>query len=320
MPGKTLDLQKLINVGQSTYDKTGIGYNDWLNNNKNKKVITKKDKQTNAKVLHKKNISTAAEVQTKKTYTAEYVQHSTAQTMQSRNNSAAPTALKRNNILKRSKKKKGIWYLDSGCSGHMTGDKSILEDFRKQQGPLVIFGGEKAGTTKGYGTLGAVIRNKARLVAKGYSQEEGIDFDETFAPVARLEAIRIFLAYAAYQGFKIYQMDVKSAFLNEKLQEEVYVEQPLVFEDYEYPNHVYRLDKTLYGLKQVPRAWKTQIVEESVHVSFDEKEIFLRDANVFDEECACNEQTAEEIINTADMEESSGHDNTAAEVEEQPQQ
>ncbi|KAL9252631.1 Retrovirus-related Pol polyprotein from transposon RE2-like protein [Drosera capensis] len=102
---------------------------------------------------------------------------------------------------------------------------------------------------------GTVIKNKARLVAKGYSQEEGIDFDETFAPVARLEAIRMFLAYAAYQGFKVYQMDVKSAFLNGKLQEEVYVEQPPGFEDYEYLEHVYRLDKALYGLKQAPRAW-----------------------------------------------------------------
>ncbi|KAL9254434.1 Retrovirus-related Pol polyprotein from transposon RE1-like protein [Drosera capensis] len=102
---------------------------------------------------------------------------------------------------------------------------------------------------------GTVIRNKARLVAKGYSQEEEIDFDETFALVARLEAIKMFLAYAAYQGFKVYQIDVKSAFLNGKLQEEVYVEQPPGFEDYEYPEHVYRLDKVLYGLKQAHRAW-----------------------------------------------------------------
>ncbi|KAL9259268.1 Retrovirus-related Pol polyprotein from transposon RE1-like protein [Drosera capensis] len=103
---------------------------------------------------------------------------------------------------------------------------------------------------------GIVIRNKVRLVAKGYSQEEGIDFDETFAPIARLEAIRMFLAYTAYQGFKVYQMDVKSAFLNGKLQEEVYVKQPPGFEDYEYPEHAYRLDKALYGLKQAPRACK----------------------------------------------------------------
>jgi hypothetical protein len=79
-----------------------------------------------------------------------------------------------------------------------------------------------------------VIRNKARLVAKGYSQVEGLDFDETYAPVARLESIRILLAYATYHGFKLYQMDVKSAFLNGPIKEEVYVEQPPGFEDSEY--------------------------------------------------------------------------------------
>ena len=102
---------------------------------------------------------------------------------------------------------------------------------------------------------GVIIRNKARLVAKGYSQQEGIDYDETFAPVARLEAIRIFLAYAAHKKFKVFQMDVKSAFLNGELEEEVYVEQPPGFIDPKYPDHVYRLDKALYGLKQAPRAW-----------------------------------------------------------------
>jgi hypothetical protein len=100
-----------------------------------------------------------------------------------------------------------------------------------------------------------VTRNKARLVAKGYSQVEGLDFDETYAPVARLESIRILLAYATYHGFKLYQMDVKSAFLNGPIKEEDYVEQPLDFEDSEYPNHVYKLSKALYGLKQAPRAW-----------------------------------------------------------------
>jgi hypothetical protein len=102
---------------------------------------------------------------------------------------------------------------------------------------------------------GVVTRNKARLVAKGYSQVEGLDFGETYAPVARLESIRISLAYATYHGFKLYQMDVKSAFLNGPIKEEVYVEQPLSFEDSEYPNHVYRLSKALYGLKPAPRAW-----------------------------------------------------------------
>jgi hypothetical protein len=100
-----------------------------------------------------------------------------------------------------------------------------------------------------------VTRKKAQLVAKGYSQVEGLDFGETYAPVARLESIRILLAYATYHGFKLYQMDVKSAFLNGPIKEEVYVEQPPGFEDSEYPNHVYKLSKALYGLKQAPRAW-----------------------------------------------------------------
>ncbi|GJZ23789.1 retrovirus-related pol polyprotein from transposon TNT 1-94 [Tanacetum coccineum] len=101
---------------------------------------------------------------------------------------------------------------------------------------------------------GIVIKNKARLVAQGYNQQEGIDYDETFAPVARLEAIRIFLAFATYMNFIVYQMDVKSAFLNGKLKEEVYVKQPPGFESNEFPNHVCKLDKALYGLKQAPRA------------------------------------------------------------------
>jgi hypothetical protein len=100
-----------------------------------------------------------------------------------------------------------------------------------------------------------VTRNKARLVAKGYSQVEGLDFGETYALVARLESIRILLAYATYHGFKLYQMDKKSAFLNGPIKEEVYVEQPPGFKDSEYPNHVYKLSKALYGLKQAPRAW-----------------------------------------------------------------
>nr|KYP33754.1 Retrovirus-related Pol polyprotein from transposon TNT 1-94 [Cajanus cajan] len=102
---------------------------------------------------------------------------------------------------------------------------------------------------------GLVIRNKARLVAKGYNQEEGIDYEETYAPVARLEAIRMLLAYASIMDFKLYQMDVKSAFLNGFIQEEVYVEQPPGFENSEFPNHVFKLKKALYGLKQAPRAW-----------------------------------------------------------------
>ncbi|GKE97771.1 retrovirus-related pol polyprotein from transposon TNT 1-94, partial [Tanacetum coccineum] len=93
------------------------------------------------------------------------------------------------------------------------------------------------------------------MVAKGYRQEEGIDFEESFAPVARIEAIRIFIANAASKNMTIYQMDVKTAFLNGELKEEVYVSQPEGFVDPDYPTHVYRLKKALYGLKQTPKAW-----------------------------------------------------------------
>ncbi|GKB49209.1 retrovirus-related pol polyprotein from transposon TNT 1-94 [Tanacetum coccineum] len=100
-----------------------------------------------------------------------------------------------------------------------------------------------------------VVQNKTRLVAKGYKQEEGIDFEESFAPVARLEAVRMFIAYVAHKNITIFQMDVKTAFLNGPLKEEVYVSQPEGFIDLEFPDHVYRLKKALYGLKQAPRAW-----------------------------------------------------------------
>ncbi|GJW27219.1 retrovirus-related pol polyprotein from transposon TNT 1-94 [Tanacetum coccineum] len=102
---------------------------------------------------------------------------------------------------------------------------------------------------------GVVTRNKARLVAQGYNQQEGIDYDETYAPVARLESIRILLAYACALDFKLYQMDVKSAFLNGFINEEVYVAQPPGFIDFAKPNYVYKLKKALYGLKQAPKAW-----------------------------------------------------------------
>nr|GEX57600.1 retrovirus-related Pol polyprotein from transposon TNT 1-94 [Tanacetum cinerariifolium] len=105
---------------------------------------------------------------------------------------------------------------------------------------------------------GVVTKNKARLVAKGYRQEEGIDYDETFATVARLDSIRIFLAYASYMGFTVYQMDVKSAFLNGKISKEVNVEQPSGLQSSEFQNYVCKLNKALYGLKQAPRAKKAQ--------------------------------------------------------------
>ncbi|GJY34776.1 retrovirus-related pol polyprotein from transposon TNT 1-94 [Tanacetum coccineum] len=102
---------------------------------------------------------------------------------------------------------------------------------------------------------GIVVRNKARLVAQGYTQEEGIDYDEVFAPVARIEAIRLFLAYASFMGFIMYQMDVKSAFLYGTIEEEVYVCQPPGFEDPQFPDKVYKVEKALYGLHQAPRAY-----------------------------------------------------------------
>nr|GFB93063.1 copia protein [Tanacetum cinerariifolium] len=98
-----------------------------------------------------------------------------------------------------------------------------------------------------------VIRNKSRLVAKGYAQKEGVDFEESFAPVARLEAVMLFIAYAAHKSFTVYQMDVKIAFLYGPLKKEVYVNQPDGFVDPYHPDKVYRLKKALYGLKQAPR-------------------------------------------------------------------
>ncbi|GJZ59169.1 putative reverse transcriptase, RNA-dependent DNA polymerase [Tanacetum coccineum] len=109
---------------------------------------------------------------------------------------------------------------------------------------------------------GIVIRNKARLVAQGYTQEEGIDSDEVFARVAIIEAIRLFLAYTSFKEFVMYQMDVKSAFLYGKIEEEVYVSQPSGFKDPEFPNRVYKVEKALYGLRQAPRVCQDKYVDE----------------------------------------------------------
>ncbi|GJR83734.1 retrovirus-related pol polyprotein from transposon TNT 1-94 [Tanacetum coccineum] len=103
-----------------------------------------------------------------------------------------------------------------------------------------------------------VIRNKTRLIMRGYRQEEGIDFEESFAPIARMEAIRIFLAYVAHKSFIVFQMDMKTDFLHGLLKEDVYVCQPEGFIDADHPSHVYKLKKALYGLKQAPRAWLTR--------------------------------------------------------------
>ncbi|GKB55187.1 retrovirus-related pol polyprotein from transposon TNT 1-94 [Tanacetum coccineum] len=105
----------------------------------------------------------------------------------------------------------------------------------------------------------AVIRNKSRLVAKGYKQEEGINFEESFALVSLLEAVRMFVGYVAHKNFTIFQMDVKTTFLNGPSKEEVYVSQPDGFVDLDFLDHVYKLKKALYGLKQSPRAWYDQL-------------------------------------------------------------
>jgi hypothetical protein len=137
-----------------------------------------------------------------------------------------------------------------------------LENFERNQvwtlveppGDVNVIG-TKCVFKKKQGEDGEVVRNKARLVAQGFSQVEGLDFGKTFAPVARLEAIRILLAFTASKGLKHYQLNVKSDFLNSVIQEEVFVSQPPGFENPKYPNRVYKLSKALYGLKQAPQAW-----------------------------------------------------------------
>nr|GEZ97482.1 ribonuclease H-like domain, reverse transcriptase, RNA-dependent DNA polymerase [Tanacetum cinerariifolium] len=124
---------------------------------------------------------------------------------------------------------------------------------------------------------GIVIRNKARLVIQGHTQEEGIDYEEVFAPVARIEAIRLFLAYASFMGFLVYQMDVKSAFLYGTIEEEVYVCQPPGFEDPENPYKVYKVVKALYGLHQAPRAWS---LGKSASTPIDAENPLLKESNV----------------------------------------
>jgi hypothetical protein len=106
---------------------------------------------------------------------------------------------------------------------------------------------------------GQVTRNKAILVCKGYAQDEGIEFEETFSPVSRMEAIRLLSTYACSKNIKVYQMDVKSYFLNGEIEEEVYIEQPKGFKLSENIDYVYKLKKALYGLKQAPRAWYSRL-------------------------------------------------------------
>jgi hypothetical protein len=127
---------------------------------------------------------------------------------------------------------------------------------------------------------GVIVRNKARLVAKGFSQVEGLDFGDTFAQVARLEVICIFLAYASNNNIKLYQMDVKSASLNGFINELVYVNKSHGFEDPRYPNHVYRFSKALYGLKQAARAWYERLhdflIEKGFKLGFVNTTLFTK--------------------------------------------
>nr|GEZ07655.1 putative ribonuclease H-like domain-containing protein [Tanacetum cinerariifolium] len=127
---------------------------------------------------------------------------------------------------------------------------------------------------------GIVIRNKARLVAQGHIQENCIDYDEVFAPVTRIEVIRLFLAYASFRDFVVYQMDVKSYFLYAKIEEEVYVCQPLGIEDPDFPDKVYKVEKALYGLHQAPRAWyktlSTYLLDNGFQRRMANKTLFIK--------------------------------------------
>ena len=121
---------------------------------------------------------------------------------------------------------------------------------------------------------------KARLVAKGYNQEEGIDYDETYAPVARLEAVILLLAFSCIKGFKLIQMDVKSAFLNGYINEEVFVSHPPGFEDHQHPEYMFKLKKALYGLKQAPRQWYERLSDFLTSQGYDkgtsDKTLFIK--------------------------------------------
>ncbi|GJS49155.1 putative ribonuclease H-like domain-containing protein [Tanacetum coccineum] len=151
----------------------------------------------------------------------------------------------------------------------------ISEELAMESMPL-----EQNGSINKKDERGIVVRNKTRLVAQGYTQEVGIDYDEVFAPVARIEAIRLFLAYASFMGFIMYQMDVKSAFLYGTIEEEVYVYQPPGFEDPQFPGKVYKVEKALYSLHQALRAWyealSTYLLENRFRRGTIDKTLFIK--------------------------------------------
>ncbi|GJY64058.1 putative ribonuclease H-like domain-containing protein [Tanacetum coccineum] len=158
-------------------------------------------------------------------------------------------------------------------TNHKDFQNCLFACFLSQEEPKKVYRNKKD-------ERGIVIKNKARLVAQGYIQEEGIYYDEVFAPVSRIEAIRLFLAYASFKDFVVYQMDVKSAFLYGKIEEEVYVCQPPGFEDPDFPDRVYKVEKALYGLHQAPRAWyetlSTYLLDNGFQRGKIDKTLFIR--------------------------------------------
>ncbi|GJR58656.1 putative ribonuclease H-like domain-containing protein [Tanacetum coccineum] len=182
-------------------------------------------------------------------------------------------------------KEHGLFSLVQQRINHKDFQNCLFACFLSQEEPKKVIQALKDPSTKWVyrnkkDERGIVIKNKARLVAQGYTQEEGIDYDEVFAPVARIEAIRLFLAYASFKDFVVYQMDVKSAFLYGKIEEEVYVCQPPGFEDLDFPDRVYKVEKALYGLHQAPRAWyetlSTYLLENGFQRGQIDKTLFIK--------------------------------------------
>nr|GEV59759.1 putative ribonuclease H-like domain-containing protein [Tanacetum cinerariifolium] len=177
-------------------------------------------------------------------------------------------------------KDKGV--IDSGCSMHMTRNMSYMSDFEELNGGYVAFGGNpnggKISGKEEHKRVHQALKDPSWIEAMQeellqFKMQKGIDYEEVFAPVARIEAIRLFLAYASFMGFMVYQMEVKSAFLYGTIEEEVYVCQPLGFKDPDYPDKVYKVVKALYGLHQAPRAWYETLAYYLLENSFQRGKI-----------------------------------------------